>query len=400
MSLQETRILVVDDQQEVARTLTRPLREAGASLTFSDNGTDALEKVSGGGYDMLVVDMKMPPGEWGGLWLLEQLQQGGFTLPSIVLSGEGQKRQTVEAMRRGAADWIDKGKADIELPAECAQQWRSARNAAVGRLVATGPSPLAYPYARYRHTVGSERQLDEAFRTLTDVVRFAALIGLATSDAEASGPLRGVPSGSFARPSFGTWVSTVSALMSAPDSSPVFRSLAAQIMPDGRQRWDQVVKLRNDTVGHGSATVSSAQAQEVINLVTACAHRISAARPIRIGSHASMDFDGDTYDVTLRDYTGALPPARSSMTAQTPLRKKSVYAVADGQYFDLSPWFCALESDSGTSTLGTFDSVASRRDGPRNEDVLLYVDTATGERARRRPDHDATWGDVASWFVS
>ena len=102
MSLSGARILVADDQPDVARTLTSPLRAGGALLRFVGDGQQAMEAIRAGGIDLLIADMKMPPNEWGGLWLLEQLQQHQIEIPTLVLSGEGQQRQTIQAMRFGA----------------------------------------------------------------------------------------------------------------------------------------------------------------------------------------------------------------------------------------------------------------------------------------------------------
>ena len=70
--------------------------------------------------DLILVDMKMPPEEWGGLWLLRELRKGGWTIPVVALSGEGSKRQVIEAQRLGANSWVDKDQAGEELLDQCA----------------------------------------------------------------------------------------------------------------------------------------------------------------------------------------------------------------------------------------------------------------------------------------
>ena len=61
------RILVADDQRDVATTLTAGLRDAGAFLSYVTDGEEALQRVAAGGFDLVLLDMKMPPGDWGGL---------------------------------------------------------------------------------------------------------------------------------------------------------------------------------------------------------------------------------------------------------------------------------------------------------------------------------------------
>ncbi|GAB3799721.1 hypothetical protein GCM10027605_13880 [Micromonospora zhanjiangensis] len=63
--LHEARILVADDQNDVARTLSEPLRLRGASVVHVTDGAQALKEVRRGGYDLALLDMKMPPGDWG-----------------------------------------------------------------------------------------------------------------------------------------------------------------------------------------------------------------------------------------------------------------------------------------------------------------------------------------------
>ena len=66
--LSRVRILVADDQVDVARTLCSALRRHGALLTFVADAEQAYTRVDAEPYDLLIVDMKMPPGEWGSLW--------------------------------------------------------------------------------------------------------------------------------------------------------------------------------------------------------------------------------------------------------------------------------------------------------------------------------------------
>ena len=58
----------------------------------------------------------MPPGRWGGLWLLEKLRENSpLAPPIIVVSGEGSQQETIQAIRLGAADYITKERLVDEL---------------------------------------------------------------------------------------------------------------------------------------------------------------------------------------------------------------------------------------------------------------------------------------------
>ena len=142
MSIVRPRILVVDDQMDVAQTLTAPLAGAGMELGFAPGGEEAFVLLNSSIYDLLIVDMKMPPGEWGGLWLLEKLKSIGTVIRVIIMSGEGSMQQVKAALRLGAVDWIDKGDAHQELVSRCLAAIASANCTTVGSSEASYLSEL------------------------------------------------------------------------------------------------------------------------------------------------------------------------------------------------------------------------------------------------------------------
>src|ERR1044071_7072964 len=95
------RVLWADDQTDVAATLAG-LLPPEAHVTHVSDGSAAVDELAVRSYDVLIVDLAMPPGDWGGLWLLEQLASRGVVVPAIVLSGEGSQIETIKAMRLGA----------------------------------------------------------------------------------------------------------------------------------------------------------------------------------------------------------------------------------------------------------------------------------------------------------
>ena len=57
----------------------------------------------------------MPPGEWGGLWLLDEMTKRDIFVPAVVISGEGTQSETIKALRLGAIDYVTKENAKREL---------------------------------------------------------------------------------------------------------------------------------------------------------------------------------------------------------------------------------------------------------------------------------------------
>lgn len=81
------RILVVDDDPEIARTLQRILEHAGHVVTTANNGTRALKCLETSSFDLLITDIVMP--DQDGLAIILQSKKKNPALPIIALSGGG-----------------------------------------------------------------------------------------------------------------------------------------------------------------------------------------------------------------------------------------------------------------------------------------------------------------------
>jgi DNA-binding response OmpR family regulator len=197
------RVLFVDDQVDVARTLSGVLSAERYQIQYAADGEEALARVARDDFDLLVVDLRMPPGDWGGLWLLERLSELGGAHPSLVLSGEGGQDETIKALRLGALDFVVKEHAGDELAQRvesCCERAAASRAAATpGRL----PRPLAQAMARIGTTKDDDRRLRFALDAIEAAMRFGALAELATR--RASGDLQVKDLARLASPSMGAW---------------------------------------------------------------------------------------------------------------------------------------------------------------------------------------------------
>jgi DNA-binding NtrC family response regulator len=97
-------ILVVDDEPDMRDALTAALRREGFCLSTAANGVDALEKVQGQPFDLIVTDVRMP--RMGGLALLQELKRTSATIPVVMMTGYGRIEDAVEAMKAGAFDYL------------------------------------------------------------------------------------------------------------------------------------------------------------------------------------------------------------------------------------------------------------------------------------------------------
>jgi PAS domain S-box-containing protein len=106
--LTDARILIVDDDQALLEALPRALRMRmdGLEIETCDSAPDALEKIQDVDYDAIVTDIKMPGMD--GLALLGAIAKVRPSTPTLLITGHGERELTVEALRGGAYDFIQK----------------------------------------------------------------------------------------------------------------------------------------------------------------------------------------------------------------------------------------------------------------------------------------------------
>ncbi|GMV42117.1 MAG: sigma-54-dependent Fis family transcriptional regulator [Myxococcales bacterium] len=99
-----TKILVVDDEQGVRYTLQAVLEDAGYAVVAVADGESALRELPQA--DAVITDLAMPGMD--GMELLRQIRASHPRLPVIVITAHGSERHAVEAMKRGACDYLRK----------------------------------------------------------------------------------------------------------------------------------------------------------------------------------------------------------------------------------------------------------------------------------------------------
>jgi len=97
---------VIDDDDAVRESLSFLLRAAGLKSRTYESAAQFLEAVKVGLSGCVITDVRMP--EMSGLDLLRQLQRMAVRLPVIVVTGHGDVQLAVEAMKAGAADFLEK----------------------------------------------------------------------------------------------------------------------------------------------------------------------------------------------------------------------------------------------------------------------------------------------------
>jgi two-component system OmpR family response regulator len=112
--IRSMRILVVEDDKDVAGFVVKGLREAGHIVEHAENGRDGLFLAASENFDAIVLD-RMLPGGIDGLRLLETLRSQGNNTPVLFLSALAQVDDRVRGLKAGGDDYLTKPFAFAEL---------------------------------------------------------------------------------------------------------------------------------------------------------------------------------------------------------------------------------------------------------------------------------------------
>jgi two-component system, NtrC family, nitrogen regulation response regulator NtrX len=100
------KILVVDDEKSIRNSLEEILTYEKHKVELAENGKKGLDLAGKNKYDIILCDIKMP--EMDGLEVLEKLQESGSEAQVIMISGHGNIDTAVDAIKKGAYDFIEK----------------------------------------------------------------------------------------------------------------------------------------------------------------------------------------------------------------------------------------------------------------------------------------------------
>jgi len=119
------RLLLIEDDREAARYLTKGLAESGHVVDHAPDGPQGLVLATGEDYDLLIVDRMLPGLD--GLSIVEALRKNGRTVPVLILSAKGSVDDRVSGLRAGGDDYLVKPFAFAELLARIEALLRRTR---------------------------------------------------------------------------------------------------------------------------------------------------------------------------------------------------------------------------------------------------------------------------------
>jgi DNA-binding NtrC family response regulator len=109
------RVLLVDDEEEYLEIMSERMRARDIEVTTTTSARKALDMINTESYDAVIMDFMMP--EMNGIEALKVIKEKNPEIQIILLTGHATVEKTVEAMKAGAMDLIEKP-ADLDALSE------------------------------------------------------------------------------------------------------------------------------------------------------------------------------------------------------------------------------------------------------------------------------------------
>jgi len=104
--MKKQKALVIDDEQVVLDSVSKILTDENYKVDVSLSGREGLNWAIQKEYDIVLTDIRMP--DIGGMRVLRDIKRANPSLPVVMITGYGSIQSSVQAMKLGAADYIEK----------------------------------------------------------------------------------------------------------------------------------------------------------------------------------------------------------------------------------------------------------------------------------------------------
>lgn len=158
------RILVADDEESMRWVLSKALKRKGFQVDLAPDGRQALELIKDNCYDLAILDIKMPG--INGLDLLDKVRELKSDLLVVIMTAEASMKNAVEAMKRGAYDYITKP-FDLDVIDAIVEKVERARD--IRGQVSTLKQELKERYQVEKNIVGNSPAMRELYKTIGKV---------------------------------------------------------------------------------------------------------------------------------------------------------------------------------------------------------------------------------------
>lgn len=99
-----SKILLIDDEEIILRSFSKDFQLAGYHVTTASSGHEAVEKIQGDHFDLVVTDLYLPGVD--GIAVLDEAKRHNPDIGAIILTGCGDTTLAIEGLRRGADDYV------------------------------------------------------------------------------------------------------------------------------------------------------------------------------------------------------------------------------------------------------------------------------------------------------
>src|SRR5919109_4858033 len=104
--MSQERILIVEDEPDLRQVFVEILMSDGYDISTAADGEMAIQMLNENNYDLVLIDLYLPKVD--GFQVLAHLQRVSSSTSAIVMTGHGSIESAVEAMKKGAADYLTK----------------------------------------------------------------------------------------------------------------------------------------------------------------------------------------------------------------------------------------------------------------------------------------------------
>jgi len=153
-------ILIIDDEKSIRKTLSEILSFEGYKITEAGDGEEGLARFSEKPFDLVLCDIKMP--KIDGIEFLERAKAINPDIPIIMISGHGNIDTAVEAVKKGAFDYISK-------PPDLNRLLITLRNATEKQSLVTETKTLKRKVSKMQEMVGNGLAMQKIKATLEKV---------------------------------------------------------------------------------------------------------------------------------------------------------------------------------------------------------------------------------------
>jgi DNA-binding NtrC family response regulator len=160
-------ILIIDDEKAIRKALTEILSAEGYKTDEAGDGEEGLKKFKEKSYDVVLCDIKMP--KLDGIEFLQKATESNSDIPVIMISGHGNIETAVDAVKKGAYDYISK-------PPDLNRMLITIRNAMDRSSLATETKVLKRKVNKVQEMIGESAPIRKIKETIEKVAPTEARI--------------------------------------------------------------------------------------------------------------------------------------------------------------------------------------------------------------------------------